>query len=107
MAVSRVQDPTESFRQVVTEVDDTWAVTQDDVALVSPFLNSEMLDLDVTRTWGRTRFVDHGNRSLIVNEKGSSTRAEGLELLQHVTKVLGSLCTCHGSVEFGLGRTGG
>ena len=65
--VSRVQDPAKSFRQVVTEVDDTWAVTQDDIALVSPFLNSEMLDLDVTRTWGRTRFVDHGNRSLIVN----------------------------------------
>ena len=106
-AVSRVQDPTKSFRHVVTEVDDTWAVTQDDIALVSPFLNSEMLDLDVTRTRGRTRFVDHGNRSLIVNEEGCSTRAEGLKLLQHVTKVHGSLRACHGSVEFGLGRTGG
>ena len=66
MGVSEVKGPAERLRQIVTEVDDTWAVTQDDVALVSPFLNSEMLDLDVTRTRGRTRFVDHGNRSLII-----------------------------------------
>ena len=105
-AVSRVQDPAKSFRQVVTEVDDTWAVTQDDVALVAPFLDGEVLDLDMPSARSGTGFVDHGNGSLVVNEERGSTRPNGLELLEHETKVLGGLRACHGSIELGLSRAG-
>ena len=106
-SMARVEHPTKSFGHVVTQVDDTWAVTQDNVALIAPFLNGEVLNLDVARTRSGTRLVDHGNRGLIVNEKRGSTRTESVELLQHVTKVFGGLRACHGSIEFGLGRTGG
>ena len=105
-AMARVQHPTKSFRQVVTEVDDTWAVTQDDIALVAPFLDGEMLDLDMPSARSGTRFVDHGNGSLVVNEERGSTRSNGLELLEHETKVFGGLRACHGSIELGLSRAG-
>ena len=106
-SMARVEHPTKSFGHVVTQVDDTWTVTQDNVALVAPFLNGEVLNLDVARTRSGTGLVDHGNCSLIVNEKRGSTRTESVELLQHVAKVFGGLRTCHGSIELGFGRTGG
>ena len=102
-SMARVEHPTKSFGHVVTQVDDTWAVTQNDVALVAPFLNGKMLDLDVASTRSGTRFIDHGNRSLIVNEERGGTRTEGIELLKHKTKVFGSLHACHSSIDFGLG----
>ena len=68
-SMARVEHPTKSFGHVVAQVDDTWTVTQDNVALVAPFLNGEVLNLDVARTRSGTGLVDHGNCSLIVNEQ--------------------------------------
>ena len=76
-----MKHPTKGFRQIITGIDNAGAMTQDDVTLVSPFLNSEMLDFNVACTWSGPILVDHGNRGLIVNEKGSRTRANGFQLL--------------------------
>ena len=69
-----MKDPTKGFCQVVAGVDDARTMTQDDVDLVSPFLNGEVLNLDVLCTGSRPILIDHGNCSLVMNEKGRCTR---------------------------------
>ena len=64
-----MENPTKSFRQVITIVDDTGTVSHDDLLFVTPFLNGAELDLDVAGTICGSVFVDHRNRSLIVNEQ--------------------------------------
>ncbi len=45
--VTKMQGRSQGFRQRIGRVDDTRDVTQDDVAIDLPFLNGEVLDVNV------------------------------------------------------------
>ena len=51
--VSETQHPSKGFRTGVGGVDDAGDVLQDQPSLRAPFLYSEQLNIDVSRTWGR------------------------------------------------------
>ena len=67
--MSSMKNPTKGLRKIVTDIQNARAVTKNDVSFVAPFLDGEVLDLDVSSTRSGTGLVDHGNCSLIVNEK--------------------------------------
>ena len=58
-SMSCMKNPTKSFCQVITSIDDARAVTQDNVSFVTPFLNGEMMDFNVLCTGSRPILVDH------------------------------------------------
>ena len=61
------EHPRQGFRESVAAVHDARKVLHDDVLGLSPFLNGEMLNLDVTCSGSRSRLIDHGQGSLVVD----------------------------------------
>ena len=101
------QHPTKSLGEAIAGVDDPGKVLHNDIPLFAPFLNGEMLDLDMSRTRSGSGFVDHIERSNIVNQQTGWTRTEGIKCRQHVAKILDDLGSSDGRTKFSLGRTGG
>ena len=56
-----MEDPAQGLGEVIRGVDDTRDVAHDNVASLLPVLNGKVLDINVTRTFGRV-----GTRALII-----------------------------------------
>ena len=106
-SMSGEQHPTESLGEAITGVDNPGKVLHNDIPLFAPFLDGEMLDLDMTRTRSGSGFVDHIERGNIVNQQTGWTRTEGIKLRQHIAKILDDLGGGDGRVELSFRRTGG
>ena len=90
----------------ITIVDDTGTVSHDDLSFITPFLNGKMLDLDVAGTGCGSVFVDHRNRSLIVDEQRGRTRSKCIEFLKNVAEIFGCLHASNTSIELIFCRAG-
>ena len=104
--VARMKHPAQSFREIVADVHDSWAMVHNDITCVLPFLDGKVLNVDVTRARGGTRFVNHCNRSLIVNEQLGSTGSQGFQFLQNVAKAFDCLRADNCGTELSLSGTG-
>ena len=96
------QHPTESLGEAIAGVDDSRKVLHNDIPLFAPFLNGEMLDLDMTRPRSGSGFVDHIERGNIVNQQTGWTRTEGIKFQQHIAKIFDNLGSSDGRIKFGL-----
>ena len=81
----------------ISAVDDTRNMVKFDQTTLSPFLNGEVLNVDVTRTSGRLVLVDHGDGGHVVdvdrrrrrrNRKGSTAVA------RMTRRQIKKLCAC-------------
>lgn len=87
-SVTGMEDPSERLREVVGRVDNAGNVTHDDVAGVVPILNSKMLDVNVTRAFGRYTSVDHLDGRHVVFVDGRGTDLWEPQFLQDRAKIL-------------------
>ena len=62
-----MKNPAESFGQIITGIDNPRDVFHDNLSLSLPFLDSEILDLNVTGMSSGPIFVDHCSGSIIVH----------------------------------------
>ena len=90
-SMSGEQHPTESLGKPIAGVDDPRKMLHNDISLFTPFLNGEMLDLDMTRTRSGSGFVDHIERGNIVAQQTGWTRTEGTKFRQHIVKIFDDL----------------
>ena len=106
-SMSGEQNPSKSLGKPITGVDHPGKVLHNNIPLFAPFLNGEMLDFDMTRTRSGSGFVDHIERSNIVDQQTSWTRTERIKFRQYIAKILDDLGSGNGRIEFSLRRTGG
>jgi hypothetical protein len=104
--VTRVKGPTESFGFLIRRVQDTGEVAHDNQPIGTPFLNSEVLNVNVTGARGRLVLIDHVAGGTIVNVKQGGARRKALELLKNIAEVLGGFGGVDGGNELGLSRAG-
>jgi hypothetical protein len=64
-----VKDPTKGLGEVICGVDNARDMAKFDVTLATPILDSEILDVNVPRTFGRLHRIDHPNGGYIVLEE--------------------------------------
>ena len=100
--MTRMEDPTQCLRQIVTDIEDTRTMAQDDVTFVAPLLDGKVLNLDMSSARSRPRLVDHRNRGLVVDKQWSGARTKSVEFLEHVTKVFCSLRAGDSGAELSL-----
>jgi hypothetical protein len=62
-----MQGPSESFGESVGHNDNPSKMRHENVPVGAPFLDSEMLNIDMPRPGGRTIRIDHENRRLVVS----------------------------------------
>ena len=74
-----MENPSERLCQIITGIEDPREMFHDEVALLSPFLDGKMLDLDVLCTGCGSVFVDHTKRSFVVDQHTGQTRTECME----------------------------
>jgi hypothetical protein len=58
---------------------------------VTPFLDGEMLDLDMSRSWCGPAFIDHVQSSKIVNEHARGTGPKCVKHLKDAAETLDDL----------------
>jgi hypothetical protein len=68
-SVTRVEDPTERFREVVSGIDDPRDMAKSDETIFFPILNRKILNQDMPRAIGRHASVDHVDGGLVVTEQ--------------------------------------
>ena len=105
--VSAVKDPTESLGQRIGGVDDAGDLFKENVAVLLPLLDGEVLDRDVAGAGGRLGSIHHQDRCLVVLVEGGGTELGKSEVAENRAKVLGGLGCCHGGDELGFCGTGG
>ena len=71
--MASMENPTKSFRQIITIVDDTGTVSDDYLSFITPFLIGKILDVDVVRTSCGSVFVDHCNHGVGPGRSTSSS----------------------------------
>ena len=64
-----MEDPAQRFRQVVAGVQDARDVVHHNVSLVTPFLYSKMLNVNVSSPRRGLLLIDHVDRSLVVHHQ--------------------------------------
>ena len=101
--VSEVQRGAERFGESVRRVDDTRDVTKNDVAVGFPFLNREVLNINVSRAWSWSARVDHQNRSLVVLIQDRRPGLFVIQLMEDGPQVLGNLGGLDGRDKLGFG----
>jgi hypothetical protein len=98
-----MEDPTEGLGQIIAGVDRSSNMLHDEITLFAPFLDSEMLDLDVSCSCSGPVLVDHIQCGHIVDQQARRAGLKSAEFLQHITKVFGYLTSGNCGVELGLG----
>lgn len=98
-----MEDPSERLSEVVARVQDPSNVHHGDVHFISPFLNGEVLRLDVTRARGWFLLVDHGDGGLVVNKKRRRTVLGESELFKYGSEVDDDLGSENGRKELAFG----
>ena len=87
--VAAVKDPAEVLGELVRRVDDTGQVAHDNVALLAPFLDSEVLYIDMTGTFGRAGGVDHIDGCLVIFMKNGGAGLSKAKFVEDSAKILG------------------
>jgi len=70
-SMAMVKDPSEGFSSLVRSIQYASNMEEADYLLGSPLLNSEVLDVDMTRPRRRLVLVDHIDGSLVINVERS------------------------------------
>lgn len=104
--VASMKYPCDGLGKAVSRVDDTRDVYHVNVASSLPFLNGEVLNVNVTRTRRGTTGVDHLDGRFVIFIERCRTILRKTELAKDRTKVLGNFGSFDGGEKFGLG-TGG
>ena len=102
-----VKYPTESLGKRIGGVDDARDVFEENVAMLLPFLDGEVLDRDVAGAGGRLGSIHHQDRCLVVLVEGGGAELRKSEVAENCTKVLCSLGCCNSGDKFGFSGTGG
>ena len=66
--VMGMESPAEGLGTSIRRVDDARDVVKNDDGTLSPFLNSVVLNINVTTTSSGLVFINHGNSSFIITE---------------------------------------
>ena len=105
--MAAVEDPAKVLGELVGRVDDTREVLHDDVATLAPFLDGEVLNVDVAGAFGRAGGVDHVDGGLVVFVKDRRASLGEAEFVKDGAEVLGDFGGIDGSDELGFGGAGG
>jgi len=105
--MAAVKDPAEVLGELIRRVDDTGQVAHDNVALLAPFLDSEVLYIDMTGTFGRAGGVDHIDGCLVIFMKDGGAGLGKAKFVEDSTKILGDFGGMNGGDEFSFSRAGG
>jgi hypothetical protein len=95
----------QSFGGLVGGIEGSREVRNDDLTALAPFLNGEMLDVDVAGARSRFVLVDHGNGGHVVHMKDGGSILLVAQLEQDPTEVLSRLggMDCSQKLSFGRG----
>ena len=102
-----MQNPSKRLGEIITGIENPRKMLHDEIFLLAPFLDSEMLDVNVSSTGSRTLFIDHLESSHVVNEEACRTRTKSVKRRECAAKIFGNLPTSHRRVELYFSRTGG
>ena len=86
--MAAVKDPAKVLGELVRRVDDTGQVAHDNVALLAPFLDSEVLDIDMAGTFGRAGGADHIDGCLVIFMKDCRAGLGKAKCVEDGTKIL-------------------
>ena len=104
--MAAVKDPAKVLGELVRRVDDTGQVAHDNVALLAPFLDSEVLYIDMAGTFGRAGGVDHIDSCLVIFMKDGGAGLGKAKFVEDGTKILGNFggmdSSDDGRLDFGL-----
>jgi hypothetical protein len=89
--MARVKDPTNTFGEGVTWIEDTAEVGEEDMASLAPVLNGKVLDVDMARAFSRFVGVDHLDGGLVVLVKLCGANLCKTELSKDRAEVFGHL----------------
>ena len=106
-SVTRVQNPSKGFREVVTGVKDSWNVFENNFASLFPILNGKMLNVDVTGSVSGMTCIDQFDGGCIVFVKDSGIVLRESEFLENGAQVKRDLGGRDCSKEFSLSGAGG
>ena len=81
-------------------------MAHDNVALLAPFLNSEVLYIDMAGTFGRAGGADHIDGCLVIFMKDGGAGLSKAKFVENSTKILGDFGGMNGGDEFSFGRAG-
>ena len=82
-------------------------MAHDNVALLVPFLDCEMLDIKVAGTLGRAGGINHADDGLVIFMKDGRAGLGKAKLVEDSTHILGNFGGMDSSNEFGFSRAGG
>ena len=105
--VAAVEDPTEGLCERISWVDDTRDMIKENVAMLLPLLDGEMLDRNVVGAGGWFGSIYHQDRSLVILIEGGGAELWESEVAENRTKVLCGLGCCNSGDKFGFSGTGG
>ena len=105
--MSVMESGTQRLGEGVGRINNAGDVTEDNVALGFPFLNCEVLDVDVTSPGCWATGVNHEDRSLIIFVEDGWSGLCIVKLMKNRAEVFCYLGGLDSSDEFGLGRAGG
>ena len=105
--VAAVEDPAKVLSKLVRGIDNTREETHDDVPLLAPLLDSEVLHVHVAGAFGRTGGVDHVDGGLVVFMEDGRAALSETEFVEDGSEILGDFGGTDGSDEFGFGGASG
>jgi hypothetical protein len=91
-----MEDPAERLGHTIARVENSLEMDHDKIHFLSPFLDSEMLDLNVSCSWCGPAFINHVQSSKIVNEHARGTRPECVERLEDAAETFDNLSASDG-----------
>ena len=101
--MATVEDPAKCFGQSVRGVDRAGDMLQNKVALILPFLNGKMLDVDMPGAGRGFGGIHHEDSGLVVLIQHRRAVLHETEFSEYRAEVFRSLGGCNGGDEFGLG----
>jgi len=97
-----VEDPTQCFGKHIRKIHDSRKMNQDDILHQSPMLKCKVSDLDMSRTISGSTMIDDLDRRIVVLVNGCRLSLSVSQFVKNETQILGDLCGCIGSYEFGF-----
>ena len=105
-SMTPMRAPRKSLRQIVTGIDLSSNMRHDNFSCLSPRLDREVLDLDVTSTRCRFQVIDNTDIGKIISIASAWTILEETQFTEDTAEVPDHLRASNARVEFGLGRAG-
>ena len=86
-----MQDPSKRFGEIVAGIENLRKMLHDEIFLLAPFLDGEMLDVDVPSTGSRTFLIHHMASCHVINEQTCRARSKSVKHSENAAKTLGNL----------------